>query len=277
MTMAPSDPIRVREYGKNGPRVIVLHGGPGARGEMAPVAGRLGRRFRVLEPLQRSSGEVPLTVARHVADLHEVLQAPLGEGPVGLVGFSWGAMLALTYAARHPEGIDRVVLIGCGTFDVRARDIYQSRMSERTTADLRRHIRQLDSQLAAETDPARRNDLFAGLGALYACVQSYRPLATDPEQALPCDEAGFRETWADALALQDRGVQPAEFARIAAPVAMIHGSDDPHPGRLIHASLAPIIGRLEYREVPRCGHKPWTESEAREPFYAMLADCLGRA
>ncbi len=275
--MQPSGPIRVREYGKNGPRVIVLHGGPGAPGEMAPVARRLGRRFRVLEPLQRSSGDVPLTVARHVADLHEVLQTPLGEGPVRLVGFSWGAMLALTYAARHPEGIDRVVLIGCGTFDARARDVYQSRMSERTTADLRRRIRQLEVQLTAETDPARRNDLFAGLGALYAYVQSYRPLASGPEEPLPCDEAGFRETWADALALQERGVQPAEFARIAAPVTMIHGADDPHPGRWIHASLAPIIGRLEYGEIPRCGHKPWTEPEAREPFYAMLADCLGRA
>ena len=32
------------------------------------VGRRLGRRFRVVEPLQRASGEVPLTVARHVAD-----------------------------------------------------------------------------------------------------------------------------------------------------------------------------------------------------------------
>ena len=65
--------------------------------------------------------------------------------------------------------------------------------------------------------------------------------------------AGFRETWDDALSLQARGVQPAEFTRIQAPVTMIHGDEDPHPGRMIYDSLAPFLRNVQYREVSRCG------------------------
>lgn len=273
--MQPSGPIEVRCYGKSGPYVVLLHGGPGAPGEMVPVARHLCDRFRILEPLQRTSGEVPLTVARHVADLREALQGPLKEGPVRLVGFSWGAMLALTYAARHPAHVERVILIGCGTFDQRSRETYQARLAQRMDEDTRRRIEGIKAQLASEQDRCRRNELLAQFGSLYTRLQSCNPLPADPEEALPCDEKGFEETWRDALALQERGVQPAEFVRIQAPVTMIHGDSDPHPGALIHESLAAFIRDIRYREVPRCGHKPWMEREAKERFYKILDESLG--
>jgi len=56
--------MRVREYGKSGPLVIVLHGGPGAAGEMAPVAGALADSFRVLEPFERPGD--PLVTSRRL-------------------------------------------------------------------------------------------------------------------------------------------------------------------------------------------------------------------
>ncbi len=268
------DPIEVRTYGTRGPCVVLLHGGPGVAGDMGSVAGRLQGQFRVLEPLQRTSGTVPLTVARHVADLREVLRGSLRQGPVRLVGFSWGAMLALTFAARYPTEMDRVILIGCGTFDRRSRAVYQANMAERIEAEDRQRAATLEAQLAAETDPRRRNALFAELGAIYTRAQSFRPLPSSAEDHLCYDAAGFHETWQDAVSLQQQGIQPAEFARIHAPVTMIHGQQDPHPGPLIYESLSPLIRDLQYRELPRCGHTPWNEREASDVFYELLIECL---
>jgi pimeloyl-ACP methyl ester carboxylesterase len=77
--------IQVRKYaGSDGP-VVVLHGGPGAAGSLAGLAMTLAPDCEVWEPLQRRSGEVPLTVDRHVADLHDI--AP---DPATIVGHSWG-------------------------------------------------------------------------------------------------------------------------------------------------------------------------------------------
>ncbi|MDH3988692.1 MAG: alpha/beta hydrolase, partial [Gammaproteobacteria bacterium] len=102
--------------------MLVLHGGPAAVGDVAPVAEGLSRSFRAVEPWQRGSGGVPLTVACHVADLHE-LAAELGhDSPLAIVGHSWGAMLALCYAAEYPENVGPIVLVGCGTFDQAARN-----------------------------------------------------------------------------------------------------------------------------------------------------------
>ena len=76
------------------------------------------------------------------------------------------------------------------------------------------------------------------------------------------------------MSLQERGIQPAEFSHIVAPVTMIHGEADPHPGRLIHESLKPFIARLTYVEIPECGHEPWIERRAEEAFYTVLTECL---
>jgi pimeloyl-ACP methyl ester carboxylesterase len=241
---------------------------------MAPVAERLSARFNVLEPLQRGSGTVPLTVASHVADLHDILQEPLRIAPIRLVGFSWGALLALTYAARHPAGVDRVVAVGCGTFDVQTRRVYQARMAERMNTETQQAIDRLQNVLARETDPEKRNKLLAQFGCIYGRLQAFDPLDTDESASVSCDEQAFRETWADAVSLQENGVQPAEFSRIGVPVTMIHGESDPHPGRLIYESLRPFIARLTYTEIPHCGHKPWIERQAEDAFYAALIQCL---
>jgi pimeloyl-ACP methyl ester carboxylesterase len=70
----------------------------------------------VLEPHQRGSSDRPLTVATHVQDLDDLIRERCGAHQPVLVGHSWGAMLALVYAAHHPLTPAALVLIGCGTF-----------------------------------------------------------------------------------------------------------------------------------------------------------------
>ena len=133
--------LRCRRHGERGPLVVVIHGGPGAAGYMAPVARELSNEFRVIEPLQRGSRDGPLTVARHVEDLRDVLlHEARGERPA-LVGSSWGAMLALAFAAGHPGLAGARVLIGWGTLDPAARARVKGSIAaanEQTWADMLR-------------------------------------------------------------------------------------------------------------------------------------------
>ena len=76
----------------------MLHGGPAAPGDVAPLAGELGRWCHVLEPFQRSQSSEPLTVATHVQDLDDLIRKRCIDDRPTLVGHSWGAMLAL---GRH--------------------------------------------------------------------------------------------------------------------------------------------------------------------------------
>jgi pimeloyl-ACP methyl ester carboxylesterase len=57
---------------------------------------------------------------------------------------------------------------------------------------------------------------------------------------------------------------------------MLHGSYDPHPGRMILASLRPCLPQIEYREWDHCGHYPWLEREVREEFFSTVRAWLLR-
>jgi len=58
----------LRKYGKAPFGVALLHGGPGASGEMAPVARELSADWGVLEPLQTAA-----SVEGQIEELHGVL------------------------------------------------------------------------------------------------------------------------------------------------------------------------------------------------------------
>ena len=251
-----------RVYGRSGPWVVVLHGGPGAAGTMAPVARRLGTSFRVLEPEQRRAGAEPLGVERHVADLHALIRRHCPDEPFALVGHSWGAMLALAYGAQHPRSAAALVLVGCGTFDGASR---QSLLATRAgRMDERLHARVAELERMPDADQR-----LAALGRLYVTVDSVDVAGRDAEIG-SCDARAHRETWADMLRLQDAGVYPQAFAAIESPVLMLHGADDPHPGPMIRRSLEEHIPQLEYSELERCGHYPWLEREAAGEFFELL-------
>jgi pimeloyl-ACP methyl ester carboxylesterase len=264
-------PIAVRSYGSSGPLLALLHGGPGAAGDLADLARALSGKFRVLEPLQRRSGEVTLSVARHVADLAEVL-----PGPVHLVGHSWGAMLGLSFAAAHPELVTSLCLVGCGTYDAATRASYRARSEARTTPAQRAELEELSRRLASERDPVARGALMARVGSVFGVIYGVDPLPRDPrdDELLQVDAGAEAETWPDVLRLQAEGIEPAAFAAIRAPVRMLHGDDDPHPGPAIRELLGRHVARLSYVGFPRCGHDPWRERHAREPFLQALSDWL---
>ena len=266
-------PLRTRTYGTSGPVVVVLHGGPAAAGDAAPVARGLADRFRVLEPWQRGSGGEPLTVARHVDDLHALVESHSEDGGrPALVGHSWGAMLALAYAARHPESAGPLALIGCGTFDPAARAHFQASLEARMDDALRRRIERLAEEYPDPGERCRQH--FNLIEPLYAC--DLLPPEDPDEEAEPFDFRAHSETWQDVLRLQQEGVYPAAFAAIDSPVLMLHGADDPHPGEMIRDSLKPFLPQLEYRQLDRCGHSPWREKHAREEFFTLLKDWLAQ-
>jgi pimeloyl-ACP methyl ester carboxylesterase len=108
---------------------------------MAPVARGLADSFRVIEPFQSADST---TVAAHVADLHDVVSSHRASMRPALVGHSWGAMLALAYAAAHPQAVGPIVLVASGTFDLASRARYAANMDARMDAGLRAYLPQLE-------------------------------------------------------------------------------------------------------------------------------------
>lgn len=259
--------ITVRSYGSQGDPALVLHGGPGAPGSARGLAEALASDFRVLEPLQRRSGDVPLTVDRHVEDLAQIAPAR-----AAIVGWSWGAMLGLSYAACYPARVSALVLVGCGTYDERSRGLYKKAVANCLGEAGTRLVESLARDLNAARTATSRDEILAQLATAYMESESYEPIrgVERVDDELPPDAAGNRETWEDALRLQREDIEPRRFSAITARVVMMHGDTDPHPGPSTRDVLRVFVPQLEYVEFARCGHQPWIERYAREPFLAYL-------
>ncbi|MHB1157755.1 MAG: alpha/beta fold hydrolase [Phycisphaerales bacterium] len=231
--------------------IIVVHGGPGAPGSAHALAAgiqAISPRAKVLEPMQRgsaASGGKSLSVARHVADLHVFIHEQCGDDKPMLVGHSWGAMLILAYAAAHPDAVQSLTLIGCGTFDLPSRARYQ--------------------QLLRERQPGGDGD---------DPFKAHHYDVTDSQDKVDFDEAAHNQTWTDMLRCQARGLYPASFAQYRGEVLMVHGDYDPHPGAMIRDSLLPHLPRLRYHPLKKCGHEPWRERQARDAFFEVLRGWL---
>ena len=81
-------PLHIKIHGLAPYQAVLIHGGPGAAGEMAPLAVDLAANRGILEPHQTAS-----SVAGQVSELISVIEQ-WGDPPVVLVGFSWGECAA---------------------------------------------------------------------------------------------------------------------------------------------------------------------------------------
>ncbi|WP_321493925.1 alpha/beta hydrolase [uncultured Desulfobacter sp.] len=261
---------RIRIYGDKGPPVMVLHGGPGAPGSAAPVAAGLAGDFRVFEPYQRAGAETPLSVAVHIFDLHGVISARCGGQRPALVGESWGAMLALAYAAQYPETVGPLVLIGCGTFDTACRE-EMIRIRKRRISDyIKNHPEHSpDLYLPFQEQIMKWHEMTDN----FHCEAD----ANDNLEAEPFDMRAHTETWNDMIRCQEKGIYPQTFTNINLPVIMLHGSYDPHPGKMIRDQLKLYIPQLEYHEFEKCGHSPSKEIYAKDDFFQVMRSWLREA
>lgn len=262
-----SEERRIGIYGDKGSPVIVLHGGPGASGSAAPVARALAYDFRVLEPWQRISGDMPLSVAVHIHDLHQLITDRCSGEIPALVGESWGAMLALAYAAAHPDTVGPIVLIGCGSFDRNSRDEMVRIRKCRISNYIEKHPElSFDKDLTFQEQIMKWHEMTDS----YDCYLN-RPEYLDSE---PFDMRAHIETWNDMMRCQKEGIYPQSFTAIRSPVIMLHGTYDPHPGRMIRDNLKLYIPHLEYHEFERCGHSPSVERYAKEDFFRIMRGWL---
>ncbi len=255
-----------RKYGKEPYCVAVIHGGPGAPGEVAPVARELSSIRGVLEPLQTIR-----TVEGQVRELKGILEK-YGTIPVILIGHSWGAWLSVILTARYPLLVKKLILVGSGAFEekyaVNLLGTRLIRLEEKERAEVLSLMENLDN-------PATKNKdkLMTRFGRLMLKADSYNLLAPDisnESEVLKVKYDINKNVWREAEGLRRSG-KLLEFAKkIQCPVLAIHGNYDPHPAEGVKTPLSSALNDFRFILLEKCGHQPWAERFARDKFYDIL-------
>ncbi len=110
--------------------------------------------------------------------------------------------------------------------------------------------------------------LLAELGRLAEKSDGYRP---DPSvKTIRPDAAAYAAIWEQAADWRKRGVWKKALTRLRCPVWVIHGEQDPHPAEGVTEPLRASGAVYRTTLLPRCGHAPFSETEARETFFRLL-------
>ena len=251
-----------RVYGDAPYRAVVVHGGPGAPGTCAGICRGLAGDMGVLEHLQTKH-----TIEALLAELHGILDR-YGLQQTVLIGHSWGAWLSYLFAARYPDAVQKLILVGSGPFEAAyVPQIAQARAARLTLAQaqaMQEAFSYLNSGSAGHDD-ARQQAFFDLPDTDHYCL-----LDDIPEDMLHFDEAQYRALFGEIVPMRESGALLAYAEQIRCPVLAIHGRDDPHP---VEGVRGPLAGRLrDFRlvELEKCGHDPWKERYAREAFFDIL-------
>jgi len=266
-TTTTGSPLYWAKYGRtNGPKLLFLHGGPGAdHCYMLPQMLHLGERYDLLFYDQRGGGrsksdpQVPITWRTHVEDLGAVA-TEFGLEPLSLVGYSWGAMLALLYTSeqrRNPHLVPpaRLALINPAPLTREYRRQFEAEFTRRQQSpDILAMREELASSGLRERDPAAYRQR-----AFELSVAGYFSDPTKARDLTPFRVVGRvqQSVWESLGDFDLTG----DLEGIRIPSIVIHGRDDPIP---LASSLeaARALG-TNLVVLDDCGHVPYVEQPER--------------
>ncbi len=272
------------------PPVVFLHGGPGQGSEhFDALAGPfLERTLRMVYFDQRGSGRSgkPASgdygIPTLVADV-EALRQALGVPRITVMGHSFGAVLALEYAARYPEHTASVIVVA-GAWDMP----YQCRLRLRTLAERRPALWERVRGDTIDAQGARRHDCELELAAFPSGEEreayNLETMFPNPAVSRRMDSVnvaqGIRNTGEMGRALFRGGLLQYRFTgfdRVRAPVLVIAGRRDGAARPEGLRELALRLPRGRFLELEKSGHFVYLDEPERfaREVTAFLADSSG--
>lgn len=271
-TTTTGSPLYWAKYGRtNAPKLLLLHGGPGAdHCYMLPQMLRLGERYDLLFYDQRgggrskSDGRDPITWRTHVDDLG-ALVIEFGLEPLSILGYSWGAMLALLYTIeqrRNPHLVPpaRLALVSPAPLTREYRRAFEAEFNRRQQApEIHESREELAKSGLREKDPAayRQRAFELSVAGYFADPSKARDLT--PFRVVSKVQQSVWESLGNFDLIGD-------LEGIKTPSIVIHGRDDPIPlASSVEASRA--IG-THLVVLDDCGHVPYVEQP--KPLFSAL-------
>lgn len=274
-TSTTAVPLYWVEYGPpTAPKLLVLHGGPGAHLDyLLPQMLELANAYQLVLYDQRGGGKSktddrsPITWRTQVEDLDRVV-TELALEPLTLVGYSWGGLLAMLYAieaaadrtAHQPR---RLVLIDPAPVNRAYRDVFEAEFSRRQSSA---QVAELRAELAAsglrERDPeAYRQRTFE------LSVAGYFADPTTAHDLTPFRVTGRvqQSVW-ESLGNFDL-LAAGQLDTVTVPTLIVHGRQDPIPLASSEAA-ASAMGDAQLLPIDGSGHVPYVEQPA--PLFGAI-------
>lgn len=258
--------MKVRMYGEKPYKVVVVHGGPGALGDMFPVCKELSKMFGVLEPLLAET-----TIEGQLNKLKDIIEAH-STSPIILIGHSWGAMLAYMFTSKYQHLVRKLILMSSGPLEEDYVAEFKKRREEKLTISEAATLRTYLKAFSDLKDKALDKHL-AIVGEFMERINSFS-LIDMPYEGSLFKYKTFQSISLEITQLRQTGEMFNMGKSIDCEVIVIHGTHDFHPAFAMKASLEKLGIKFRYYELDKCGHTPWKEKYAKKAFFDILTSVV---
>jgi epoxide hydrolase 4 len=266
-----------------GPLVVLLHGFPQYwylwRRQLAALAAA-GFRAVALDMRGYNLSDKPAGVASYrmgalVADVVGLVRH-LGAERASVVGHDWGGAVAWAAAMRHPEVVERLVVLNAPHPLALAREVRNKNWRQ-----LWRSSYVVLFQLPWLPEAALRAGGFTAIRRVFR-EEPVRPNAFADED-VEHYVAALREPGAlhaavnyyRAAVRHRRDVPPADRRTIAQPTLLVWGDRDPHLGVELAQGLEAWVPALRVEHLPEASH--WVLEDAPERATELIVGFLSEA
>jgi proline iminopeptidase len=262
--------LHARDIGRGQP-ILVLHGGPDFdHSYLLPDLDRLSDSFRLIYYDQRGRGRSAdgvraedVTLASDIADLEKVREH-FQLTSTAVLGHSWGTVLALEYAIRHPERVSHLILMNPAPASAADYRQFRKERVERLGVDLDR------LRAAAATEGYKTGDPDA-VAAYYRIhfraalrrPEDYERLMTRMRPSFTTSEAILKarhvedRLMADTWFLDGYDLLP-KLRSLTIPTLVIYGDHDFIPS-FVAEHIAESLPAARLVTMKECGHFAYLE------------------
>lgn len=261
----------------NGPKLLLLHGGPGAHLDyLLPQMLELADAYQLMLYDQRGGGRSktddrsPITWRTQVGDLDHIA-GELRLEPLTVVGYSWGGLLAMLYAIEAGAGRvehrpERLVLIDPAPVNRAFRRTFEDEFARRQADPAVMQLREdlIRSGLRERDPEAYRQRAFElSVAGYFADPTAARALT--PFRVTGRVQQSIWESLGDYDLLA-----PGQLDSIHVPTLIVHGREDPIPLASSEAAARAMQARLVV--IDQSGHVPYVENPA--PLFRAIRTFL---
>ncbi|MCH6255279.1 alpha/beta hydrolase [Puniceicoccaceae bacterium K14] len=261
------DDLDIVEFGalQNGPRVIFLHGGPGAYGYMETFCHSFSSYCNAVYYEQRGSkqGDYNIGVEDHIRDLGRVVDHYSQESKPIIVGHSWGSMLAVLFAGRRSESLKKVILTGCGPLNKTQGDEFLQTLNVRF-GDKKDYYDRLWDAIDEEKDELKQQSLANKYIDNIMEIYQMDPNSGLEIQPRHWDYKGSYRTMCESDEYVSKNEHGKALEKIETSLTVIHGTYDVLSPESLFRLVRKHVSHVKTYALERAGHYPWAGPRSDE-------------
>ncbi len=260
-----------------GQPILLLSGGPGnSADQLSDIVKHLSPTYQCILFEQRGTGKshtspmdsTTINLDQAMQDI-SLLLGQLGVGKITLLGHSWGAMLAMSYAIKHPDAIAKLVLIGPGPLDASGFSLVEDNVMSRASKPELLFMKEVEDSIAHQTVS---KELLKAYSKTMFRFFFFDPLTVDSMWGIV--KCTVNETTTE---LMQRDLVRTQYdlrvgiSQLNVPILVVCGRQDP-VGVFPTFEIKELNKQAKISWIEKSGHFPWAEKP--ESFYSEVFSFL---